>query len=112
MADDRETGAFSELTIGIRELFRIVVPGGYAVVIFEWLTAGKCDPITGEGQSVSRSAISVIAGLVAYGLLVHEKLWPYSDVFEDSPKRLNPPLSSFAWGEAAHFRMRTATRTA
>jgi hypothetical protein len=90
MADETETGTgtFSDLSIGIRELFRIVVPGTYAVLLFEWLTAGKFE-ISGEGRTLTRIAVTVLVGLIAYGLQVHEKWFPYNVVFERGKTDLN-----------------------
>jgi hypothetical protein len=90
------TGTLSELSIGVRELFRIVVPGAYATLLFEWLTAGKFDQISGEGRTLTRIAVSVLVGLIAYGLQVHEKWLPYNVVFEQSRSRLNERIIKIA----------------
>jgi hypothetical protein len=88
MTADSGGEQFSELSIGIRELFRIVIPGAYVLILFEWLTAGRIDQSAGEGRTLARVAFSALAGLIAYGFQVHEKWLPYRDVFKKDVTRL------------------------
>src|SRR5690242_6135240 len=50
---ENETGTepLSELNLGIRELFRVVVPGAYAVLLLEWLGSEKIRGWLGESHS-------------------------------------------------------------
>src|SRR5437879_1772386 len=96
MAKDSGDEQFSELIIGVRELFRIVVPGAYALTLLQWLSAGQIAQSTGEGQTLARIVLSVLAGLLAYGLQVHEKWFPYSYVFNQYREQLNQTIISTA----------------
>ncbi len=89
MPEENDAGQFSELSIGVRELFRIVVPGAYALVLLEWLSREEVALVGGEGKTLSYIALSVLAGLIAYGLQVHEKWFPYTEVFRHNRDRLN-----------------------
>lgn len=83
----------SELNIGIREIFRIVIPGGYAFVLFEWLR---------EKQSICEKsallciAVWVLVGLLAYGLQVHKRWQPYKNTFIKNVKELGDAIKKVA----------------
>jgi hypothetical protein len=93
------TEALSELNLGIRELFRVLVPGAYAVILLEWLGSAKIRDWLGESHSLARIAISVVARLIAYGLQVHERWWPYSCVFDRNRRLLNDEVVNIVNGE-------------
>src|SRR5438876_3729299 len=95
MADDSRSEALSELNLGIRELFRVLIPGAYTVIVFQWLRANVDSPLdyasvaSGEMRTFWLVGVSTIVGLIAYGLQVHEKWAPYCDVFDHYRQRLN-----------------------
>jgi hypothetical protein len=92
--EEIEAGSFSELNLGIRELFRVVVPGAYAVVLWAWLGSENTRQSLGESHNLASIAISILVGLLAYGLQVHERWWPYDLVFDKHRKSLNDAVAA------------------
>ena len=97
-----EEAKFSELQLGIRELFRIVIPGAYAVILFSVLPGAELPaPATVTTSSSGRLAGAIFFGLVGYALRPHECWWPYSSVFWKQVQYLNAEIARFA-GEGDH----------
>jgi hypothetical protein len=88
---------FDELSLGIREIFRIVVPGGYTLLLLFWLAPSSAASAGLEKAStLAQIAVAVLIGLAAYGLQVHEKWFPYSLIFKDTRARLNEEIKKVA----------------
>ncbi|MBA7505751.1 hypothetical protein ES706_04428 [subsurface metagenome] len=78
----------SSITIGIRELFRILVPGlmvvGYMRAEFPFLLS----PWDGTASIVYVLILSFFIGLVVYVLRMHRWCWPWRNVFRQHIGRL------------------------
>ena len=78
----------SSITIGIRELFRIIVPGlmvaGYVKAEFSSLLS----PWDGTASFVYILILSFFVGLIVYALQVHRWCWPWHNMFNQQIKRL------------------------
>ena len=84
--------ALSELHLGVRELFRILIPGFYAVALVESL-APHSDLAGFTSSAIHKGLIAALfLGLLAYGLQVHEKWFPFNIGFEQWRLRLNHEL--------------------
>jgi hypothetical protein len=89
-----ESKAFQSLNLGFRELFRIFVPGFYAVALLEWL-APRAELTQFVAQGVKDTlVVSFFLGLIGIGLQVHEKWYPYTRDFERWRILLNNELGS------------------
>jgi hypothetical protein len=87
-----EGRAFQGLNLSFRELFRIFVPGVYAVALLEWL-APKAELTQFVTQRVIDTLVaSFFLGLIGAGLQVHEKWYPYTLDFEKWRIKLNKEL--------------------
>jgi hypothetical protein len=87
-----ENKAFQSLNLSFRELFRIFVPGVYAVALLGWLA-----PKAELTQFVTTGVIDTLVtsfflGLIGVGLQVHEKWYPYTRDFEKWRILLNHEL--------------------
>ena len=60
-----EGRSFSELQLGIRELFRVVVPGAYVIVLFKFLTRETEFYVTASGSTLSLVIAEFFSGLLA-----------------------------------------------
>jgi hypothetical protein len=93
-----EGRSFSELQLGIRELFRVVVPGAYAIALFKFLTPETEFYVTASGSTLSLVIAAFFLGLVGYALRVHATWWPYSLVFERGRKQLHDEIRAVLGG--------------
>lgn len=83
----------SDLDLGIRELFRIVIPGAYAVLLILLLA-----PESSAAKFASRNAglgigASFFLGLLGYALRPHERWAPYFLHFESYRVKLNDEIT-------------------
>jgi hypothetical protein len=84
--------SLSELEIGIRELFRIVIPGAYGVLLILVVA-----PNSEVGKLANKSigigvGFSFFLGLVGYALRPHERWAPYFLHFEKYRRKLNDEI--------------------
>src|SRR6266849_2198288 len=91
-----EEKAFSELQLGIRELFRIVIPGAYAVVL-----VGLIAPETHFFEQLTSSTarllgVTFFLGLVGYALRPNDCWWPYFVGFDGGINKLNAEIAKAA----------------
>jgi hypothetical protein len=77
-----EGGPLSELQLGIRELFRILVPGAYVLVLLYLLAPAAELTIQIRTSNVIQLIAVFFLGLFAYALRVHERWWPYFSSFD------------------------------
>lgn len=77
-ADDSSS---SVLQLGVRELFRIFVPGAYAALLLSVLPGLPLVLAKTISSTSSQIAVAFFLGLVAYALRPHECWWPYNRVF-------------------------------
>ena len=77
-----EGGPLSELQLGIRELFRILVPGAYALTLLYLLTPAARLTIQIQASNVNQLIAVFFLGLFGYALRVHERWWPYFPSFD------------------------------
>ena len=90
MADARK--ALSELELGIRELFRIVVPGVYGTLLIV-LLAPESELAKFIGKSIGAGlGSSFFLGLFGYALRPHERWAPYFLTFEKHRIKLNDEI--------------------
>jgi hypothetical protein len=87
---------FKELELGFRELFRILIPGAYAVSLAQVVA-----PDSAFSQALTRSTASGLAatfflGLIGYSLRVHERWFPYFWCFERQRAVLNAEIARIA----------------
>lgn len=81
--------SFSNLGLGIREFFRIVIPGAYGAALFQFLAPESAFVVRMSRSTSSMLMAILVTGLVGYALRVHERWPPYYLVFEDGRKSLN-----------------------
>jgi hypothetical protein len=94
-----EETRFSELQLGIRELFRIVVPGAYLAALFYFLAPGS-DIVALMNKGTALLVVTVFfLGLFAYALRPHERWWPYFRGFELERDRLNRAIIESVGGD-------------
>jgi len=90
-----ESQPFSELQLGVRELFRIIVPGAYAGVLFSLLPDAVLPDKILSSTGLTIAAVFFL-GLAAYALRPHECWWPYSNVFWKHVDSLNNAIGMSA----------------
>lgn len=88
-AADLEPERLSDLQRGIRELFRIVVPGAFVLALLKLFTEQSRYVTALFDETLTQIAGVFFAGLFAYALRVHERWWPYFLPFESERTRLN-----------------------
>lgn len=87
-----EETRFSELQLGVREVFRIIVPGAYLAALFYFLAPGS-DIVSLMNRGTALFVVTVFfLGLFAYALRPHERWWPYFRGFELERDRLNTAI--------------------
>ncbi len=91
---------FSELQLGIRELFRILVPGAYLVGLLQFLAPQSSLVTKMSASTLSQVAAMFFLGVFGYALRVHEKWWPYFRTFERQRKLLNQQIVKVIGGES------------
>jgi hypothetical protein len=89
MAEDK---AISDLNLGFRELFRILLPGAYAVSLAEWLAPNSRLVTFVDRGTIQGLVASFFLGLVGAALVVHETWFPYTVSFEEWRILLNGEL--------------------
>ena len=89
-----EVNPLSELQLGIRELFRILFPGVYALLLLAVLASGTELVQSFTSSNARLSAAVLLLGVIGYGLRAHECWWPYSRVFEVYRKQLNVKIQA------------------
>src|SRR5438046_1772606 len=90
MADTgSEPKSLTELQRSIRELFRIFVPGAYALLLLQLLTPGTPALTRFEQSTLAQGIAIFFAGLFGYALRAHERWWPYFLWFESERVRLD-----------------------
>ena len=77
-----EEKILKELELGVRELFRIFIPGAYAVVLVQLLTPKSDFAQLIAGRTTSALSAAFFLGLIGYALRVHERWFPYFIHFE------------------------------
>jgi hypothetical protein len=88
---ESEDQPFSELQLGIRELFRIVIPGAYGLVLLT-LLPGASLPDDLSSSTVRLAVGAFFLGLLGYALRAHESWWPYSPIFWNGVNLLNAAI--------------------
>ena len=88
-----EEKLFKELELGFRELFRILIPGAYALVLTQVI-----DPTSSFSQAIAKNTASGLAatfflGLIGYALRTHERWFPYFVYFEQQRASLNAEIA-------------------
>jgi hypothetical protein len=92
VAEDKPSEKLSELQLGIRELFRILVPGTYVMALLS-LFAPESDLVhLAEKGTSSLFVASLFFGLVGYAGRIHERCFPYFLIFEKFRKPLNDAI--------------------
>jgi hypothetical protein len=92
MAGASNNNLFSGLAIGFRELFRIIVPGAYALILYKYLQLEPFIQVNCERSTLVYIAFSVFIGLIAYGFRIHETLQPYKHFYEKHRVKLNDEI--------------------
>lgn len=90
--DEKQSDKLSELQLGIRELFRILVPGAYVLGLLMLLTPGNALVRLAEQGASSQLVASLFFGMVGYALRLHERCFPYFVLFEKYRKPLNDAI--------------------
>jgi len=90
--DTKPNEKLSELQLGIRELFRILVPGAYVMFLLSIYAPQNPFVQLAEKGTTSLLVASLFFGLVGYALRVHERCFPYFMVFEEFRKPLNEAI--------------------
>jgi hypothetical protein len=91
MAEDK---VLKELELGIRELFRILVPGAYAVTLAKVAAPTSAFTTLVTGSTASGIAASFFLGLIGYALRPHERWFPFYMHFEKYRHELNSAIAS------------------
>ncbi|MGA7217084.1 MAG: hypothetical protein WBX38_02150 [Candidatus Sulfotelmatobacter sp.] len=85
--------SFSDLELGIRELFRIIVPGAYGVMLVLILAPDSAAAkFAGKNGGVGLGA-SFFLGVLGYALRPHERWAPYFFIFEKCRVKLNDEIT-------------------
>jgi hypothetical protein len=92
MEEEGSGEKLSELQLGIRELFRILVPGAYVMALLVLFAPQTKIVILAEKGTASLLVASLFFGLAGYAARVHERTFPYFRVFEKSRKELNDAI--------------------
>jgi hypothetical protein len=92
MEMDDKSGISSELTLGIREIFRIIVPGAYAILLIISLAPGSTLAKFAAASLSNGLAAAFFIGLAGYALQLHEVCFPYSANFHYWREALNKAL--------------------
>jgi hypothetical protein len=85
--------SFSDLELGIREIFRIIVPGAYGVMLVLILAPeSAAAKFAGKSAGVGIGA-SFFLGVLGYALRPHERWAPYFFHFENCRVKLNDEIT-------------------
>jgi hypothetical protein len=87
---------FKELELGFRELFRILIPGAYAVSLAQVVAPNASFSQTLLKTTASGLAATFFLGLIGYALRVHERWFPYYRYFEKQRASLNNEIARIA----------------
>lgn len=90
---------FSELQLGVRELFRIAVPGAYGGALLYALAPASAFVRFLERGTFSQLLTVFFLGLFGYALRLHERQWPYYLFFESHRNRLNDAIAALIGGQ-------------
>lgn len=88
----RETSPLADLQLGVRELFRILVPGAYALAVVYLTNPGQQLVLLASRSNAAGLGIILLLGLIGYALRIHERWWPYYRVFEAHRRELNTSI--------------------
>jgi hypothetical protein len=101
MAEELEAAkTFSELQLGVRELFRILVPGAFALALVYVLAPTNTLFAPFLSNTVAQVVFVLFTGLIAYALQAHELWWPYNRSFERWRSELNRAIVDAVGGPA------------
>lgn len=89
MAEER---ILKELELGVRELFRIFVPGAYAVALLQLLMPDAKLSKVIAGRTTSGILAAFFLGIIGYALRAHERWFPYYLRFEEYRLRLKSEI--------------------
>lgn len=92
MVTEKQNDKLSELQLGIRELFRILVPGAYVMALLALFAPQNAIVQLVEKGTLNLLVASLFLGLVGYALRVHERCFPYFLVFDKHRKPLNDAI--------------------
>lgn len=94
--DTTQAGLLSELQLGIRELFRIVIPGAYALgLLYLIAPQSEATALVSQGY-LSISTYIFFIGLTGYALRINQKWWPFVGVFVRGIDRLDKAIRASA----------------
>lgn len=92
MAEEKPDEKPSELQLGIRELFRILVPGAYVMALLSLFAPRNEVVQLAERGTTNLLVASLFFGLIGYAARLHERCFPYFFVFERYRKPLNQAI--------------------
>ncbi len=94
MEEEGSGEKLSELQLGIRELFRILVPGAYVMALLVLFAPKSEIVILAERGTANLLVASLFFGLAGYAARLHERSFPYFKVFDKWRKGLNDAIIS------------------
>jgi len=89
VSEEKADEKVSELQLGIRELFRILIPGAYLVGLLHLFAPDSAIVRLSEKGTIYLLVVALFLGLVGYALRLHERCFPYFLSFENSRRKLN-----------------------
>ncbi len=92
MEEEGSGEKLSELQLGIRELFRILVPGAYVMALLVLFAPQTKIVILAEKGTARLVVASLFFGLAGYAARIHERSFPYFKVFEKWRNKLNDAI--------------------
>jgi hypothetical protein len=87
-------GALSELQLGIREVFRIAVPGAYLVVLLRYFAPTSALSVRSGADTADLLAAAFFLGLLLYALRVHSHWWPFKRVWKREVNALSDAMKT------------------
>lgn len=88
-----EKTPLSEIELGIRELFRILAPGAYALILIQAFWEGSSLASLLAASTTMGITGAFFLGLIGYALRAHETCYPYSISFERGRSQLNTAIN-------------------
>jgi hypothetical protein len=88
-----EQKLFKDLELGVRELFRILIPGAYVVSVAELLYPTVPSILALTTSTAAGLSAAFFIGLTGYALRAHERWFPYFFYFEQQRARLNSEIA-------------------